>query len=391
MRKSLLDRLQGWIGNLRLWRHRTEQELHWHDMNKTLRAEPAGAAQVVSRALCRYRFFQWPETREADRESAMRMNVIAWSPFANSEFAICPAKDGWMVFAWDGGERLERCRAVGIPAGGKIVPEPCWWRQPEDGVYLWRTRSGIDGQIWRDGAMIASRWWQQMPSEQDWANFERVIGEGNLNPLPTVGRPLWEGSPWSGLRAFERLGLHSRKAWYWLLAASALLLLGLTGALLKQDMEMQMAIKRDRASLEERRRLLAPLISSREAALSNMTKTIAWQAVTKRPPVGAMLADILRRLPSDGTILREAEFANGEWRLLLQISAGSSRIAYIRALEASPLLANVRERAAEYGIEGIVLLARWNGALPEQAQAAQEINDSERDNIDMPSGGGKDR
>jgi hypothetical protein len=36
--------------------------------------------------------------------------------------------------------------------------------------------SGFEGQVWRDGELVGSRWWRERPSTADWAIFAEAMG-----------------------------------------------------------------------------------------------------------------------------------------------------------------------------------------------------------------------
>ncbi len=54
-----------------------------------------------------------------------------------------------------------------------VIPEPLAYEPMEDGARVIRCVEGYEGQIWRARALIASRWWPEAPTEQDWVLFLR--------------------------------------------------------------------------------------------------------------------------------------------------------------------------------------------------------------------------
>jgi len=72
---------------------------------------------------------------------------------------------------------------------GRYLPESLVHQPMEAGVRIVRCLSGYDGQIWVDKNLVASRWWVNLPSHNDWDVFMRASQEklGPMNePLPSV-------------------------------------------------------------------------------------------------------------------------------------------------------------------------------------------------------------
>src|SRR5690606_15340884 len=46
----------------------------------------------------------------------------------------------------------------------------------KDGFRLAQMSDGVEGQVWKNGLLEATRWWPAAPSSRDWATFLRAAG-----------------------------------------------------------------------------------------------------------------------------------------------------------------------------------------------------------------------
>jgi hypothetical protein len=135
------------------------------------------AGQVVARALCRFRHVDFGGLAHADRMPFLRTQLMAWAPFDDSAYAIVTGPDAAVVFAWDQREFEQRARAAGVAVRPRRVwPETLLLPRQPDGPALRRCSLGVEGQVWRDGQLRASRWWPQVPDTAAWRNFQRSAG-----------------------------------------------------------------------------------------------------------------------------------------------------------------------------------------------------------------------
>lgn len=82
------------------------------------------------------------------------------------------------------------------------VPESLLRARPSgDGPRLIALMEGVEGQVWREGDMVASQWWPSPPTEQVWHRFVRYAGLAPdvSDTLPSVDQAGWS-APWARLR-----------------------------------------------------------------------------------------------------------------------------------------------------------------------------------------------
>ncbi len=72
---------------------------------------------------------------------------------------------------------------------GRTLPESLAREGCKEGVRLVQCLDGVEGQVWNEGFLSASRWWPKEPGQRQWQAFMRVafLGEGDeLPPQPAV-------------------------------------------------------------------------------------------------------------------------------------------------------------------------------------------------------------
>ncbi len=83
---------------------------------------------------------------------------------------------------------------------GRYLPESLAYMPLADGARLVQCSQGVEGQIWKDNVLIASRWWPEAPAQRHWDLFVNGSNIGDVNyDLPAVSSlsyradiPTWE-------------------------------------------------------------------------------------------------------------------------------------------------------------------------------------------------------
>lgn len=207
-----------------------------------------------------------------------------------------------------------------------------------DGPRLMALREGVEGQVWADGVLAASRWWAAPPTPAQWAMFLRASGrpvdDGSaVPPLHTV-EP--QPEPWGEP--------HERFAWtpaqlesaYWhgvLLLAALLVGWQLAGAL-----SWGIARHLQEGRLERLRSESAPLIAARERAEAAQQRILALDGLVAAPSDYRLLADVRRML---GPEFRLLGWTRDDSRLRIELQGGDDPRPLVQAFAAHPLLAGV--------------------------------------------------
>lgn len=338
--------------------------------------EGRGQVQRIARALCRCRWVPYPNVPEAQRRGYVRVQLLAWAPFADSAYALVAGRDGVLAYAWDQQAFEQRALAAGLPARpATVLPETLLLPAPADGVALQRCSEGVEGQVWRAGQLVASRWWPQPPDVAAWLNFQRSAGvdaAGQRSELPDLpAEPAWLEAPWapvltlSAMLERDRLRLHALAAAVLTLLLLPTLWLGRQGYGVAQQVA---ALEAERDQLATRAQ---PLLSARSEALAALAALDALAATVAHPDALQLLQHLAERLPADGSRIRNLEWEGQRLRLVLGVPPATPRIAYVQALEAGGRLHNVREDTQETTAGTVALTAEIRAAGAAAAPPAQ--------------------
>ncbi len=147
---------------------------------------------VVSRALCSFRRI----TLSSGSRNAIKAELLKAKRESVSDYDVCQIvqdpvnRKAASVWTWTVADDLdlgqENHSIVSLPE--TLAREPM-----QEGRRLVQCLEGVEGQIWQDGALIASRWWQQEPDQGQWITFLRsarqISGEEETMPPPVQDVP----------------------------------------------------------------------------------------------------------------------------------------------------------------------------------------------------------
>ncbi|MEY3220941.1 MAG: hypothetical protein RIT27_2298 [Pseudomonadota bacterium] len=174
---------------------------------------------VISRALCHYRCFDLREIPVNRRDAVLQTHIQQWNPFPEgSSFSVW--KQGVaQTWVWDS-SKIETAQLEQNLKNAYSIPETLFRSTLENGVQLLKCFDGIEGQIWRDNILIASRWWTQLPEIKEWQTFLRAYNATEFTDTPLQDSPFLE-KPWGKARsAFRSSGLLQER---WLIAVLAVI------------------------------------------------------------------------------------------------------------------------------------------------------------------------
>ena len=167
---------------------------------------------VPNRKQLKHTCISLPDTLKGKkRESALRLKIMAWSPFKETKYCTQWKGNTASVFLWDANLVGKMIKENNInPNACEIIPE-VFMREPiVTGIRLVDTTFGKEGQIWDDGLLKVSRWWREQPDQLEWDLFVRNAGsilEQSNSGVPQKSNPDWLKVPW--LR--EGLGIENLK------------------------------------------------------------------------------------------------------------------------------------------------------------------------------------
>ncbi len=158
---------------------------------------------IVGRSFLRHNLFEVAESLpEPKRKSALGLLVRKWSPFPSTGFSAQWAGNKASVYAWDAAQVSAGIAAAGLdPARCTIWPETFFRPAHADGAVLAAMCDGVEGQVWRRGLLVATRWWPAPPPARDWMLFLRAAGVDTSQTSATVPAPAALGEllagPWT--------------------------------------------------------------------------------------------------------------------------------------------------------------------------------------------------
>lgn len=156
---------------------------------------------LISRRSCVFRRVSLSGRTHVARKAAA-LKVEQELQFAAPRSFVSMDEDGAKrggVWTWDAAPGVtlstkERTLRGGVAA----LPEAVAREGLDQGVRLVRCLEGVEGEVWTNKALVASRWWLAPPSTEEWALFvrsARVTGAGVPQILPG-GPPPVEEARW---------------------------------------------------------------------------------------------------------------------------------------------------------------------------------------------------
>jgi hypothetical protein len=160
---------------------------------------------VPARGALKHACFVLPEQIQGrKRDSALELKVSAWSPFDDTDYAVEWVENQASVYAWDAAEMRARVQSFGLDVRTVEIVPPAFLQEPErDGVRLVAVPGGYEGQAWKDGLLAMTRWWNRIPTAQEWLLFTRSTGNLSGGTAARSVAPTtveWLERPWTNSR-----------------------------------------------------------------------------------------------------------------------------------------------------------------------------------------------
>src|SRR5258708_6074462 len=146
---------------------------------------------AISRALTPYKRLSLPQGVPGDKRiDALRLQALEWSPYGRTDMMFDLSEEGAGVWIWD------RDRTEGLLSGAgrdtsqvRLIPETALRRPLADGTRLVACLDGVEGQVWRNRSLMASRWWPSLPAAVEWQRFQRSAGLASASLGSAPGEP----------------------------------------------------------------------------------------------------------------------------------------------------------------------------------------------------------
>lgn len=299
---------------------------------------------VLTRPMYRFQIFDLAQVPSKNRAQALRLELAQWTPFANSDYYV-----GWhgaqaLVWGWDADKVKQAIVAQGHkPQRARILPETVLQTPLQDGLCLTRCHEGYEGQLWREGQLERSRWWAQLPAQDEWLMFQRDAGippneQQTQPPVPRVN-PL-NVQPWvneTGSAGDQEVQLERL-----IIALGILLLLLPTfwyGFGLYKVQRSTAQLHDQQAELQ---REAEPITQARGQVLDYLARIDALRAIAPYPGQLALMAKIAEALPKDKSYLKDWDFQQGKLKVTVTSKSDISATMLIGVLQQTGSFGDVK-------------------------------------------------
>ena len=322
---------------------------------------------IVGRSLLRLKFVSLYNVPEKKIAEALRLETLAWAPFAVSDYyaeVMAPFGGGqagghataWIT-AWDRDsvEIAQTAQGINLLDGGvgsRVIPENALQTGLDNGLrVLGDDARGFEAQVWERGVLRHSRWWATQPDAAQWQNFQRSAGfEGDTRvaQMPAPAAVTWRSKPngfaldlggesaSSGLSTAEILGV----------AFTAFFLAVPTIWSVNSWWTLRRAATVESARAADAQRQVAGLFDARNAALEQASQAATLHGMFMAPDISTVLAEIAERFngaAKSGTFqIQEFEVRDAKLRLIIITTTPLSATSLIKALESGDRLRNVQ-------------------------------------------------
>ena len=283
-----------------------------------------GALQwVLTRPLYRFQAFNLAQVPTKNRAQALHLELAQWTPFASSDYYV-----GWngqqaLVWGWDADAVHQSITAQGLkPQRARILPESVLQTPFENGLCLSRCCEGYEGQVWREGQLERSRWWRQLPTQDEWLMFQRDAGitpnEQQIQP-PAPRVSSLNLQPWvNEVGSADDHGMQLERL---IMALCILLLLLPTfwyGFSLYKIKSINAQLQGQQVQLQ---REAEPIMQARRQALDYLARINSLRAIAPYLDQLTLMAKIAEVLPQDKSYLKDWDFQSGQLKFTIT-SAG---------------------------------------------------------------------
>jgi hypothetical protein len=243
-----------------------------------------------------------------------------------------------MAWGWPQNDPTERW-----PADGEFLPEALLRGNPRDeGAALESMSDGVDARLWRNGRLVASRWYPAPPGQEAWRTFLRGAGWPNEIPVPDPEPAEWRDQPW-GRNATasilpERFGDLRRP----LLVAASLAAAALVGWPLGQGLRLQAALGQTESEIAALRDELGSVLDAKNAAETDAAAAEALLGLEPDVNQLAAMAAVDAGLGPAGLRLTEWDFQVGRGLRIVVSGAAADPERMVQALMDAGIFDDVR-------------------------------------------------
>lgn len=299
-----------------------------------------------------------------ERRAVLRNLLLAWSPFDKCDYRVQIRGGSAVAYAWN-----SLNPALADAPVDKVWPESMW-RQvwAGDGLRLAECLEGYELQSWKQGVLMASRWFPEPVGATQIAEFLRSVGGDQAQPesgLPSLGASDgWLSGPWADAQGLHGLASNWSRAERLAVGVSAIGLAALTGAQAHQLWASYEERESAQAELERVQLASGPVLAARDRALAQARSLDALTEKLSAPQPLEVMQHLARLLPSKGVLLKDFELLGDKLRLGLELSPEIQRSALVKELQSGGWFVDVAEQREVPGRNWVSFEMRLKSVAP---------------------------
>jgi hypothetical protein len=300
---------------------------------------------VVSRSCCLYQCFDLGDLPVRERQSALVLRVSLWSPFEKTGHCLVWQQPFAMVWIWDEAERKKKAhdhnasRVAALPES-LLVPKPVNARA----VRMVSCLDGVEAQVWDEGILTASHWWQEIPPKKGWQRFLQANGLDASKALPSVEKHPWLEKPWAK-SSWEKKHWTGQAERFLVCAAvfAFVLIFSWQGVTAWRYLESVKAMDEKIGALSD---TVDPILAARSQALDLEEKIEILCARLSMPSQIRLMALASEKIARQGAAIRQWHFTNGKLAIHLA-DENPNPMHYVKKIQHLPVFSNAATRQGQ--------------------------------------------
>ncbi len=292
---------------------------------------------MLSRAVCSFRRITLPNgSRDAVKAALLQAERQAPAEINVSQIEQDPSnKKAAGLWTWAALESDAGPASGPAPVSSpRAIPETLARQPMAHGQRLVQCLEGVEGQVWMDNALMASRWWPAAPQQRQWVAFLRAArldtSEGGVDIPPVVEVP-WR----TNLPVWEAAGDAART----LVTPGRLLIIGGTilAAMLVHNGAQYFRYTQTRNSLdqqiEDRKIVVNDVLAERNKAIQNLQTIDRLARMGQGSALLRGVAGILEKVQGEGMRMSRFTLSDGQLDVRLSGKAQTRGAALVSLLE----------------------------------------------------------
>ncbi len=305
---------------------------------------PGGLIQtdvlVVSRAQCSFKRISLPNgSRNAVRAALLQAKREASSDAHISQIEQDPSNRK-MAGLWTWTTPQAPLDNTVHPA--RSIPETLARQPMQTGLRLVQCLEGVEGQVWEEGALVASRWWPDNPRQGQWVTFlrsARIKTDEQGAALPPVVEVPWRANlplRQSAIDALQTFATPAR-----LLVGFGLIFAAMFMYSGAQYIRYTQTLKELQAQILARKEVVSDVLTQRNKAIENL------RAIDKMANIGVPtallsgLVGVLEKVQGKQMRIVKVSLSDNQLQVNIKGEPDLGGADLVKALESDPALEHV--------------------------------------------------